>query len=103
MHDRWDEDVHYYDYTPDSMEQWPDRDASTVAKAFIYSDDCQHTLGIIIFVSGLELRTSQVSREQVIHDGAKLRDELVDQYKQEGRKLKENRVLLYSWEGHGIH
>lgn len=102
MHERWDGNVHYYDYTPESLERWPSRDACTVAKAFIYSNDSQHNLGIIILVSGRDLITSRVTIEQAIQKGAKLRNELVDQHKQDAANLSVNRILLYSWEGQNI-
>ena len=102
MNERWDGNVHYFDYTPDSLERWSNRDAMTVAKAFIYSNDGQNNIGIIILVSGRDLMISQVSPDQAIQKGAKLRDELIGQHKQDAQNLKENRILLYSWDGQKI-
>lgn len=100
--DRWEGDVHYYDFTTGSVKRWPNRDAFTVAEAWIYSEDQSHQLGIVVLVSGMDLATKATTLEAAIRDGGRLRDELVSRHREEARLLKEDRTRLYSWRGEAI-
>lgn len=100
--DRWEGNIHYKDFTPDSVKRWPDRDASTIAEAWIYSDDRHHNLGIVVLVDEFDVARGVVTLERAIKEGATLRDRLVQQYRDEARSLKANRVLRHSWNGQRV-
>ena len=97
MQGRWEGNVHYYDYTAGSIGRFPNRDAFTVAEAWVYSEDEQYSLWIVVLVDGKDLKTNAVTLEQAISKGSVLRDRLVQQHREEARSLKENRTLLYTW------
>lgn len=100
--DRWEGNVHYYDYTPDSIRRLSDIDAFAVAEAWVYSEDEQCCLGIVVLVEGKDLKTKAVTLEQAISEGSALRNRLVQQHREEARSLKENQNFLYSWSGRKI-
>jgi len=102
MGDRWEGKVHFYDHTPDSIKRWPNRDAFTVAEAWMYSEDEPCCLGIVVLLSGKDLMTKAVTVDQAIKDGSTLRNRLVQEHRDEARSLKVNRTLLYSWNGHQV-
>lgn len=102
MGDRWEGNVHYYDYSPDSIERWPNRDAFTVAQAWIYSEDEESCLGIVVLVSGKDLMTKAVTLERAISEGSTVRNQVVQQRREEARSLKVNQTFLYSWNGHTV-
>jgi len=58
MQDRWEGNVHYYDYTPDSIRRWSNRDAFIVAEAFVYSEDEQYYLGRSSLFFGVKTPTA---------------------------------------------
>ena len=99
MQERWEDNVHYYDYTPDSISRFPNRDAFTLAEAWVYSEDEQCSLWIVVLVEGKDLKTKAVTLEHAISEGSALRNRLVQQYREEARFLKENQKLQYSWSG----
>lgn len=100
--ERWEGNVHYYDFARDSIKRWPNRDAFTVAEAWIYSEDKAHQLGIVVLVSGMDLTTKATTVEGAIREGGAMRDKLVEQHREAARSLAEDRVWLYSWRGEKI-
>jgi|SRR5918996_2352381 hypothetical protein len=98
--DRWDGNVHYYDYEPDDLGREPNRDAFAVASAFIYSDDESAALGILVLVSGQELRS--MLKAEAVARGRKTRDELVKGARPAARTLRQSRTDLFSLNGHPI-
>jgi hypothetical protein len=98
--DRWEGNVHYYDEEPDQLRRQPDRDAFAVASAFIYSDDQRAALGILVLVSGQELRS--MSKQEAVELGRTLRDVLVRDASDEARGLTESRTRLFSINGQPI-
>ena len=52
---RWDGDVHYYDYTPETLRREPGRDAFVVAEAFIYDTNKTERVAITVLASAQEL------------------------------------------------
>ena len=102
MQGRWEGNVHYYDYSRDSIKRFPNRDAFTVAEAWVYSEDEQCSLGIVVLVDAKDLKTKAATLEQAISAGSDVRDRLVQQHREEARSLKENQTFLYSWDGRNI-
>ena len=102
MQQSWDGNVHYYDYTPDSIRRLSDRDAFAVAEAWMYSEDEECCLGIVVLVDGKDLKTKAVTLEHAISEGSVLRNRLVQQNCEEARSLKDNQTFLYSWNGRRI-
>ncbi len=93
-----DRNVHYYDYSPDELKGFHDRDAKIIAEAWIDSEDQRCQLGIRVVVTGADLLQG-VTREQAVQKGITVRDQLVERHREEAKLLKENRVLLYHWHG----
>jgi hypothetical protein len=96
------ENVSYYDYSPDELKKDPEgRDAQIVAEAYIYSDDRKYNIVIRVEVSGLDL-LSGITRENAVNQGITVRYELVRQYKDEAKLLRENRLILRRWNGERV-
>ncbi len=102
MQERWEGNVHYYDYTADSIRRCSNRDAFTVAEAWVYSEDEQCCLGIVVLVDSKDLKTKAATLEKAISEGSALRNRLVKEHREEALCLKENQKVLYSWNGRQI-
>jgi hypothetical protein len=95
--DRWDGNIHYYDYTEESIKRYQDMDALKVAEAFIYSEDWRHSLRVVVLVTAPALKTGSVTLEDAIRGGTRLRDELALRNKDAATLLKQDSLLLYLW------
>src|SRR5262249_57559456 len=76
---RWDQNVQYYNYTPETLRREPKSDEFVVAEAFIYdANKTQVKAAITVLVSGKELETD---RDEAIRRGEQVRDQAVDRYR----------------------
>ncbi len=77
---RWDENVHYYDYTSATLRREPNRDAFVVAEAFIYDPNkIAVKTAITVLASGPEI--DQMPRGEAIRRGETVRAEAVTKYR----------------------
>lgn len=99
--DWWEGEIHYRDFDPESLKRWPDRDAATVAEAWVYSPERRH-LGIVVLVDEFDVARGAITRERAIAEGRELRDRLVREHKGEALGLTSDRLLMYWWDGRSI-
>src|SRR5262249_57122463 len=77
---RWDDKVHYYDYTSDTLRREPRSDEFVVAEAFIYDGNkTEVKTAITVLVSGLEM--DRMPRDEAIRRGEIVRDQAVAKYR----------------------
>src|SRR5262249_54310166 len=77
---RWDDKVHYYDYTSDTLRREPRSDEFVVAEAFIYDGNkTEVKTAITVLVSGLEM--DWMPRDEAIRRGEIVRDQAVAKYR----------------------
>ena len=77
---RWDHNVHYYDYTSDTVRREPRCDEYVVAEAFIYDTHrTEVTAAIIVVASGPEI--DRMPRDEAIRRGEEVRDRAVAEYR----------------------
>ncbi len=98
---RWDGNVHYYDYTPDTIRREPNRvDDFVVAEAFIYDSNKVEKVAITILVSGQELEMDGVSPDEAVRRGEAVREQAVAKHRT--RLPTKHRTLVYNLTGREI-
>jgi len=97
---RWDGDVHYYDYTPDTLRREPNRDAYVVAEAFVYDTRKTEKVAITVLVSGQELEIDRVPRDEAIRRGEAVREQAVAKHR--AQLPAQHRTLVYDLTGREI-
>jgi hypothetical protein len=76
---RWDQNVQYYDYTPQTLRREPRSDEFVVAEAFIYDPNKTAVkTAITVLVSGKEL---EMDRAEAIRRGEVVRAQAVAKYR----------------------
>ena len=94
----WDMErlIHYYDYAPSNVDQYPRRDAVVVSYAFIHRDDWKAECGVIFLLSGVEHKVHGVDIEKAIETAKSKRGGIVDEiYK----APKWGMNAIYTWSG----
>ena len=51
---RWEDPIHYYDSTPETVQRHHGRDVFTVAEAYIYKPDSTASLHLVYVITRLE-------------------------------------------------
>jgi len=95
MGERWEGDVHYYEY--DRLDRLEGLDAYKVAEAYIYNADGA-ALGIILVVSAQELRAG-IKLADALADGRRALADLVSERRGEAATIGGDRSDLYTWNG----
>ena len=95
MGERWDGDVHYYEY--DRLERLESMDAYKVAEAYIYNADGA-ALGLILVVSAQELRAG-IKPADALAEGRRALADLVSERQGEAATIGGDRSDLYTWNG----
>src|SRR5215470_562501 len=101
MRDRWDGDVHYYDFhLTDIRSLRPEIDAIEVAAAFVYPPGgaASPTVGIVMALSAQEQRRG-TTLEKAVAAAREILPTLVEHHRPEVTSLLENRNYVYSWNG----
>ena len=101
--ERWDGDVHYFEYSAEFPEPYPGMDAVKVAEAYIWAKDQRIALGVVMIVTGYDLLHG-VTLAQAIHEARKKLDGLVSpkyagNYQDQAKELRENKTFLHTWQG----
>jgi hypothetical protein len=65
---RWEEPIHYYDYTPDTVQRHHNRDVFTVAEAYIYNADNSASVHLAYIITGLELHKAGMTMAHAIEE-----------------------------------
>jgi len=98
--DRWDGDVHHYEY--DALERYQGMDAFKVAEAYIYNA-VGFALGVILVVSAQELhagvKPDEAIRTARQHLRTLISPDVAGSYHDVAQALTENRGFLHSWNG----
>jgi len=104
---RWQNGVHYYEYSPDSPERYEGMDAFKVSEAYIYAQpDSSVAFGIVMVISGRDL-LGGITMEQAINTARDLlhnmvKPDLAGNHYDDAKKLTESKTLLYTWNGQFI-
>jgi hypothetical protein len=98
---RWVDDVHYYDYRPDTLRRDPTRiDSYIVAEAFIYDASETERMAIAVLVTGLELEIDKLPRDEVIRRGETIREQAIAKHR--ARLPAGHRAVVYDLRGQAI-
>ena len=98
---RWVGDVHYYDYTPDTLRRETSRiDTYVVAEAFIYDASKTERAAITVLVTGQELEIDKVPRDEAIRRGEAIREQAVAKHR--ARLPAGHRAVVYDLQGQEI-
>ena len=93
---RWDQNVQFYDYRPETLRREPQSDEFVVAEAFIYDPDkTQVKAAITVLVSGKEL---EMDRAEAIRRGEAVRAQAVAKYRAQ-LPTQHPAMLLYDLTG----
>jgi len=93
---RWDQNVQYYNFTPETLRREPRSDKFVVAEAFIYDENkAQVKAAITVLVSGKEL---EIDRGEAIRRGEVVRDKAVAKYRAQ-LPMQHPAMLLYDLAG----
>jgi hypothetical protein len=93
---RWDQNVQYYDYRPETLRREPRSDEFVVAEAFIYDPNkTQVKAAITVLVSRKEL---EMDRDEAIRRGEAVRDQAVAKYRAQ-LPTQHPAMLLYDLTG----
>ena len=101
---RWEEPIHYYDYTPDTVQRHHNRDVFTVAEAYIYNADNSASIHLAYIITGLELHKAGMTMARAIEEarrhleGLTRRDTPGTLFEQ-AKTLQQDSVLVFSWDG----
>lgn len=96
---RWDQNVQYYNYMPDTLKREPRSDDFVVAEAYIYdANKTRVNAAITVLVSRSEL---EVDRDAAIRRGEAVRDEAVAKYRTQS-PTRPPAMLLYDLAGREI-
>ncbi len=94
---RWDENVHYYDYTSDTLRREPRCDAYVVAEAFIYNPNkTEVKTAITVLASALEI--DRMPRDEAIRRGEEVRADAVAKYRAQ-LPMEHPALLVYDLSG----
>ena len=100
---RWEGQIHYYDYEPDTIARRSGMDAFTVAEAFIYNPDNTASLALVFVVSGPDLHVRGVTMERAVAEARRNLEQLTrpgpGTFVEDAKTLKQHKVLLFSWNG----
>ena len=102
---RWEDNVHFWDYSPESPELYPGMDAYRTGDAYIYNENhCAY--GIVTVVTGLEIDLKGVVLQDAIkHAQIFLKDMTrpgSGTLQDEAKALKAHQTLLFTWNGSKI-
>jgi hypothetical protein len=93
---RWDQNVQFYDYRPETLRREPQSDEFVVAEAFIYDPNKTAVkAAITVLVSGKELERD---REEAIRRGEAVRAQAVAKYRAQ-LPTQHPAILLYDLTG----
>ncbi len=94
---RWVQNVHYYDYTSDTLRREPRSDEFVVAEAFIYdANNTEVKTAITVLVSVLEI--DRMPRDEALRRGEMVRDQAVAKYRAQ-LPTEHPAMLLYDLTG----
>ena len=100
--ERWEDEIHYYDYSRTSIERYPGMDAFKVAEAYLYGQpNPAIAYGVIVVVSAQALHAN-TRLEFALEQGrsvvdARLRKD--DDVRQRARTMRGSETHLYSFDG----
>ena len=98
---RWaGDELHYYDYTPDTVKREPDRDAYIVAEVFVYDAAKVERVAIRVMVTGQELHGGRLTLDDAIRRGEAVRDRAITKHR--AQLPIGHRVVLCDLHGHEI-
>ena len=101
---RWEDPIHYYDYTPETVQRHHDRDVFTVAEAYIYNPDSTASLHLVYVITGLELHKPSMTMARAIDEARRHLEQLTRRDIpgtpfEQVKTLQQNKVLVFSWDG----
>src|SRR5688572_9549489 len=97
MKDRWEGEVHYIDYEPNTARRSSGLDALVVGEAWIHHEASGGKIGVVIMISAQDLKKKSALQESI--DAARgLLPRLVARHKVEAPETKAG-AHLYTWKG----
>jgi len=103
MRDWWEENIHYYDYDPNTIYRWHDKvDTFVVAEVVIYSSDGTPKIGLYFLVTKQELFFSGVTMEGAVEEAGRVRPNIVQEWRARAEELEESIQVLFDWRGQEI-
>ena len=98
---RWvGDELHYYDYTPDTVTREPNRDAYIVAEVFVYDANKTERVAIRVMVTGQELHSARLTLDEAIRRGEAVRDRAITKHR--AQLPIGHRAVLCDLHGHEI-
>jgi len=99
---RWDGNVHYYDYKPDTVRPDTTRiEGYVVAEAFIYDHNrTTEKIAIAVLVTGEELEIEKFPRDEAVRTGEAIRKQAIANHR--AKLPAGHRTVVVNLRGHEI-